>query len=496
MSAKNFETDVLIIGSGIGGLLTALLIDRSIRVTVVTKSTLSKTATELAQGGIAAVSNFKKDSFAQHQGDTLQVGHGLNKRAIVKEVTEKGPEIISLLSKLGVPFEKTLHLEGGHSYPRVNHVKDMTGKKIEEALITEVKRRKNIAIYEHTLAIDLIHKNNICQGAIFLKKNTVISIVAKIVVLATGGIGQAYRYTTNPAISTGDGIAMSSRADVTIEDMEFVQFHPTALLENKTPQLLLSEALRGAGAHIINEHGERFIQKYDSRGELSPRDTMTKAIFEELCKGKVYLEFKGKKNIQKDFPVIWAAVWHKKGLDLGKDRIPITPVAHYLCGGIKTDGEGLTSMKNLYAMGECASTGLHGANRLASNSLLEAAVFATKVAAKTTNYVQKNYTKNKAKKHQKITIPQLTPAPQTYHLKTLRKKIQTIMWDYVGILRTKDRLNRARDELMRIYPLLPPSHLVNKEIIETRNLLEVGLLITKAALSRKKSIGCHWRQDT
>lgn len=470
--------------------MTALLIDKDIRVTVATKSTLSKTATELAQGGIAAVSDFKKDSFVQHQRDTLQTGHGLNKRVVVKEVTEKGPEIISLLSKLGVHFEKTLHLEGGHSYPRVNHVKDMTGKKIEEVLIHEAKKRKNITICEHMLAIDLIHKNDTCQGAIFFSKNNVISIEAEAVILATGGIGQVYRHTTNPVISTGDGIAMANRAGAKIKNMEFIQFHPTALKEDKSPQLLLSEALRGAGAHIVNELGERFMQKYP-QSELSPRDTMTKAIFEEGRKGQVYLKFEGKKNIQSDFPMLWAAVQRKKGLDLGKDRIPITPVAHYLCGGIQVDGFGRTSMKNLYAVGECASTGLHGANRLASNSLLEAAVFAMKVAKN----VQKNYTKNKAKKRQKIAIPRLTPAPQTFNLKSLRKKIQEIMWNHVGILRTKDGLKQAKEGLMRIYPLLPPSHLVNKEIIETGNLLNVGLLITKAALARKKSIGCHWRQD-
>lgn len=483
---KNLQTDVLVIGSGIGGLLTALLVSKKMKVTLVTKSSISQTATQLAQGGIAAVQNFKQDSFNQHQADTMLAGHGINKPKIVKEVTEMGPEILTLLKSVNIHFDKSLHLEGGHTHHRIAHVKDMTGKIIEEKLIQAVRKSKNIRIYEHMLAIDLLYENNICRGAIFLKNNQITSIQASETILATGGIGQVYLHTTNPVVATGDGIAMASRAGVTIEGMEFIQFHPTALEESKTPQLLLSEALRGAGARILNAKGEHFMKKYDVRGDLSPRDIVTKAIFEELKKGQVYLQFEmNKKNIHKDFPTISAAIKQKTNLDLSKDMIPITPVAHYLCGGIKTGSYGATSMKHLYAVGECASTGLHGANRLASNSLLEAAVFAVKTA----EFVLKNCTKSKA-----IEIKgKLTPATQTYKLKSLRKKIQTIMWEKVGILRTTEGLKTAIQELTSIHSLLPPPHLINREISDTKNILEVSLLIAKAASTRKKSIGCHWR---
>lgn len=466
--------------------MTALLIGKNKKITLVTKSSLSQTATRLAQGGIAAVQNFKQDSFREHEADTMKAGHSINKPKIVKEVVEMGPEIIALLKSLHIHFDESLHLEGGHSHHRVAHVKDMTGKIIEDKLIQAVRKNKNIQIYEHMLAIDLLSKSNICHGATFFKDNNIVAIQANETVLATGGIGQAYLHTTNPSVATGDGIAMASRAEVGTEGMEFVQFHPTALEERKTPQLLLSEALRGADAHILNAKGEHFMKKYDVRGDLSPRDIVTKAIFEELKKGQVYLQFEmNKKSIHKDFPTISAAIKQKTGLDLAKDMIPITPVAHYLCGGIKTNSHGVTSMKHLYAVGECASTGLHGANRLASNSLLEAAVFAVKTA----EFVLKNCTKNKAIK---IAI-QLTAATQTYKLKSLRKKIQIIMWEKVGILRTTEGLKTAIQELASIRNLLPPPHFINREISDTKNLLEIGLLIAKAALARKKSIGCHWQ---
>ncbi len=483
---KNIQTDVLVIGSGIGGLLTALLISKNKKIIIVTKSSLSQTATRLAQGGIAAVQNFEQDSFREHEADTIKAGHSINKPRIVKEVVEMGPEIIALLESLHIHFDESLHLEGGHSHHRVVHIKDMTGKIIEEKLIQAVRKSKNIHIYEHMLAINLLYGNNICHGATFFKNNTIVGIQASETVLATGGIGQVYLHTTNPGVATGDGIAMASRAGVEIEGMEFIQFHPTALEENKTPQLLLSEALRGAGARILNSKGEHFMKKYDERGDLSSRDIVTKAIFEELKKGQVYLQFEVyKKSIHKDFPTISAAIKQKKNLDLAKDMIPITPVAHYLCGGIKTDGHGKTSMKHLYAVGECASTGLHGANRLASNSLLEAAAFAVKTA----EHVLKNYTKNKTIKAQ----AKFTPATQTYKLKSLRKKIQTIMWEKVGILRTTEGLKTAVQELTSIRNLLPPPHLINREISDTKNILDVSLIIAKAATARKKSIGCHWR---
>lgn len=488
MSEKNIQTDVLVIGSGIGGLLTALRCSEKTKVILATKSTLSQTATRLAQGGIAAVQDFTTDSFAEHHADTLRAGHAINKPKIVKQVVEMGPEILTLLKTIGVEFDESLHLEGGHTHHRIAHVKDMTGKIIEETLIRAVKKSKNISVHEHMLAIDLLYKNNICQGATFFRKNKVVAIEARETVLATGGVGQVYLHTTNPVVATGDGIAMAHRARVKTEGLEFIQFHPTALDESKSPQLLLSEALRGAGAHIVNAKGERFMKRYDERGDLSPRDIVTKAIFEERKKGRVYLQFEeNKKSIHKEFPTISAGIKQKMNLDLAKDMIPITPVAHYLCGGIKTNANGETSMKHLYAVGECASTGLHGANRLASNSLLEAAVFATKTAES----VLKNYTKNTIRIPDKTT--RLTPATQTYKLKTLRKKIQTIMWEKVGILRTTDALKSAVRDLNLIRPLLPPPHIINEEISTTRNLLEVSLLITKAALARKKSIGCHWR---
>ena len=487
MNKNCIQTDVLVIGSGIGGLLTALTISKNKKVILATKSKIEKGSTNLAQGGIAIVQNFDEDSFIEHKKDTLKAGHYINNEKVVQKIISDGPEVLNILKELGVMFDDSLHLEGGHSHHRIAHVKDWTGMAIERQLVQKARATKNITILENTTAIDLIHKENACNGAIFLKNKKIIQILAANTVLATGGAGQVFLHTTNPLVSTGDGIAMAERAGVKTSDMEFVQFHPTALLESKTPHFLLSEALRGAGATLVNNKGEEIMKKYDSRGDLAPRDIVTKAIFEEMKKGKIYMQFK-KPNakIRAQFPTIAEAVQKKLHLDISHDLVPVTPVAHYLCGGIKAEISGKTSMKHLYAVGECASTGLHGANRLASNSLLEAAALAIHAAKKIQN----------GKREKTPTIKPnttLKPASQKYNLNPLRKKIQKTMWENVGIRRTEEGLLRAKRELESIYSILPPQHQINRQTIETRNLLDTGLLITKAALHRKKSIGCHWR---
>ncbi len=386
------KTDILIAGSGISGLFFAIKMAQKrpdLSITLFTKASADTTNTRYAQGGIAVVTNTEEDSFEQHILDTLQAGGGCCDEEIVRMVVEQAPERLQELLNLQVDFDTTvsgawdLGLEGGHSHHRILHYKDQSGLEMERKLLRQLQRYPNIVLFEDYFSIDLTTENNSCTGMTYYDKTrgTIKHIRSRITVLCTGGCGQLFQNTTNPEIATGDGVAMAFRAGAVIKDMQYIQFHPTALYETgKNPLFLLSEAIRGFGAYIVNHNYERFLFKYDTRGELATRDIISKAIGTELHKtGEkyVYLDCRhlNAKRFYEHFPSI-TDYCLKSGFDPAKEPIPIVPAAHYQCGGIQVDKNARTSIQNLYAVGECAQTGLHGKNRLASNSLLEALVFA------------------------------------------------------------------------------------------------------------------------
>jgi len=492
------KTDYLVVGSGIAGLNFALNAAKYGNVTVATKKEIMESNTNLAQGGIAAVTR-KDDSVQLHIKDTLKVGYGLSNKRVVEILAENGSEAIQNLLSFGVNFDKEnngLHLttEGGHSIARVLHSGDTTGKEIEQAMTECIRENRNTKVFENCFAIDLLLNNTECIGAKILdiKKREIIDIFARVTILATGGIGYIYQNTTNPEIATGDGIAMSFRAGAKIEDMEFVQFHPTALNKPGAPHFLISEALRGEGAILVNERGERFMGDYDSMGELAPRDIISRTIFNELKKGSVYLDIrhKGENFILDRFPMIHQECL-KYGIDITEDLIPVSPAAHYICGGIKTNEYGETTLANLLAFGECACTEVHGANRLASNSLLESVVFSSLGAQKA-----KNYLRNKigAPPQQKETV---FSDIENRELKDIRAELRTSMWGYVGIIRNEENMSlmlRKLEQLNRRLDALGGNG-VNTRFLELKNMVTGARLITKAAHIRKESRGTHYRED-
>ena len=402
------NTDILIVGSGIGGLSLAIKINSlnpDLKITLITKSDALESNTRYAQGGIAAVLDTINDSFESHINDTIKCGAGLCKKSIVEMVVHKAPERIKELVNLGVQFDKKpngnihLALEGGHVAPRIAHHKDKTGFEIETVLLNEVKSRKNIDLISHQIVIDLIttkdQSNTICNGVYVYEylTNKIKTIAAKTIVLATGGCGQVYYNTTNPLVATGDGYGMAYRAGAILENMRFVQFHPTALFQknHNDVSFLISEAVRGFGAHVIDENENRFLFVYDKRGELATRDIVSAAIFEHMQAKKtdcVYLDLRhlNAKAFQSNFPVITEKL-NELGYHISTDLIPIVPSAHYQSGGVKVNEKAQTTIENLYALGEVSCTGLHGANRLASNSLLEAIVFAHEAAVNIVNNI-------------------------------------------------------------------------------------------------------------
>ena len=495
---ENLRTDFLVIGSGIAGLNFALKTAEYGRVTLVTKKEIMESNTNLAQGGIAAVTQ-KEDSVQLHIEDTLSVGSGLSDKRVVKILAEHGPKAIRNLLSFGVNFDKEndeLHLttEGGHSVPRVLHSGDSTGKEIEQAMTEGVRKNRDIKVFENCFAIDLLMENEECIGArLFDIKNRMIyDALALATVLATGGIGYTYQNTTNPEIATGDGIAMALRAGAKLEDMEFVQFHPTTLNKLGAPHFLISEALRGEGAILVNESGKRFMLDYDSMGELAPRDIIARTIFYELKKGHVYLDIrhKGRSFILERFPMIHQECL-KYDVDITKDMIPVSPAAHYICGGIKTNEYGETSVPNLLAFGECACTGVHGANRLASNSLLESVVFSSLGA-----HNAKKYMKNEIEdqKHQKKLV---FSNIETQELNYLKAELRKAMWDYVGIIRNEEQMVLMLKKLEHLDKGLAAigGNGVNIRFLELKNMITVANLITTAARTRKESRGTHYRTD-
>ncbi len=512
------QTDFLIIGSGIAGLSFGLKAAKLGTVTIITKKAKVDTATNLAQGGIAAVLD-KHDSFAAHIEDTLISGAGICDPEVVRQIVEAGPERIQELIELGIHFNHKgdgldLGREGGHSSRRIAHAMDATGREIERGLLAQIEANPNITVLENHLAVDLLIASRAgvnvsgpcldrCLGAYVLDRadHSITPYQARTTMLCTGGTGKVYLYTTNPDIATGDGIAMAYRAGARVANLEFVQFHPTCLFHPKTKNFLISEAVRGEGGILINEKGEAFMQKYDARADLATRDTVARAIDTEMKNSgddSVFLDISHKNAdfIRQRFPTI-SATCLKLGIDITKEPIPVVPAAHYMCGGVVTDLQGRTNIANLYALGETGCTGLHGANRLASNSLLEAVVVSHNAAKQ----CQKDWPE--ISKTSFPSVPPWTAAgaeklEECVLVSHCWDQIRRLMWNYVGIVRSERRLALVRKQLA---PLVSDvnnffhEYLLTPNLIELRNIALIADLIVKSALSRKESRGLHFMQD-
>jgi len=517
-----YQTDFLVIGSGIAGLTFAVKTAEKFpdkTITVLTKVHTDETNTKYAQGGIAVV-NDKADTFEKHIEDTLIAGDGLCNEAVVHAVVTEGPQRVNEIISWGTNFDKDSSgeylrgKEGGHSEFRILHHKDVTGNEIERALVAKAATYSNIVFHNHWFVVDIITQHHLgflitkstpdieCYGvyALNMHSGEVEKILAPVTLMASGGTGQVYRSTTNPKIATGDGIAMMYRAKGRIENMEFIQFHPTALYEpGVSPSFLITEAVRGDGGILRNKDGEAFMERYDSRKDLAPRDVVARAIDSEMKRTgveHVYLDCQhmNQEKFLHHFPNIYEKC-KSLGIDVFEQMIPVAPAAHYCCGGIKTDMHGRTSIRNLYACGECASTGLHGANRLASNSLLEALVFAHRCFEDASAAIEL------------LSIPDNIPewdAAGTVEPKEMilitqsQKELRSIMSDYVGIVRNNIRLNRAmrrldllHEETERLYE----QAVISPQLAELRNLITIGYLIVKSAQFRKESRGLHYNTD-
>ena len=513
------RTDFLVIGSGIAGLTFALKAVKYGKVTIVTKANLEDTNTRYAQGGIAAVFS-EPDNFEKHISDTLIAGGGICNEEVVRMVVHEAPDRIKDLIKMGVSFDKKedgtydLAKEGGHTEYRILHHKDKTGESIQKTLMERVRNEKNIEILEHHFAIEILTQHHLgevvkrnypdikCFGAYVadLVNQNVITLLSKVTVVATGGIGNVYLTTTNPEIATGDGVAMVYRAKGTIENMEFIQFHPTSLYDpERKPSFLITEALRGYGAVLKNLSGEKFMNRYDSRGSLAPRDIVARAIDNEMKiwgDDHVWLDCThlNKEGLKDHFPNVYEHCI-ERGIEITRDMIPVVPCAHYSCGGIKVDINGQSNIDRLYSLGEASSTGLHGANRLASNSLIEAAVYAHRAA------IHSGARLNDLTFEEKIP---LWDYKGTTHLEEMVlitqscKEVQMIMSNYVGIVRSDIRLERAMIRLDILYEeteRLYKKSLISKKICELRNLINVGYIIIKMAQNRHESVGLHYSID-
>jgi len=514
------KTDFLVIGSGIAGLSYALKVAQFGKVTIVTKKKIQKTNTALAQGGVASVFS-KIDSFDAHIKDTLDAGDGLCNKEVATMVVKDGPQRIKELVKQGANFNKqgkgkydfSLGQEGGHSAKRIVYAQDLTGKEIEDTLVKNVEHNKNITILEDHIAINLVtfsssirsglivtHRENICCGAYVLNNKTgkVETFYSGITLLATGGASKVYFYTSNPDIATGDGIAMAYRAGASVANLEFVQFHPTCLYHPEAKNFLISEAVRGEGAVLIDNKGQRFMDKYSPDKELACRDVVARAIDSELKKTgaeSVFLDISHKNadDIKKRFPNIYSKCL-EYGIDMTKDPIPVVPAAHYMCGGVATDLKGKTDVQRLYAVGETACTGLHGANRLASNSLLEALVYSNKAYQSSVEEFKSIGNKVTAPLDQWDEID-TTDSDEAIVVTHTWDEIRRLMWNYVGIVRSDKRLQRALRRIQNIKKEINAYYWdfkVTSDLIELRNLATVAELIIKSALMRKESRGLHY----
>lgn len=480
--------DHIVIGSGIAGLTTALTLADSGKVAIFTKKNPSDTSTNLAQGGMAAMIG-DGDQADWHVEDTIKAGDFHNKKKAVKLLVKNSKSALLWLKKQGVLFDRKPSLEAGHRLARIFHTTDFTGRDIEKTLLKKVSKNKNIKIFKNSLAVDLIAKNNICQGVFILNEvNKINSFFAKSIVLATGGSGQVYQWTTNPKVATGDGVAIAVRAGAKISDLEFVQFHPTAFKNNISPLFLLSERLRGEGAKLVDKNNQQFVD------ELIPRDKLSRAVFEKQKTSEVYLTMAhlNKKEIIKKLPNIYKRL-KTYGYDLTSDRVPITPAAHYQCGGVTTDLNGRTSLENLFAVGEVAATGVHGANRLASNSLLEGVVFGKRAGECIRNNYQKTPLRQGFAGQAKIRIT--SGSKDTHIINEIKLNIKKIMWEKVGIIRRKKELEEALKQLKELREQLnkiKENSGISRQLLESINLTDIAVLITKSALNRPKSLGAHY----
>ncbi len=504
----HFFTDILIIGGGLAGFRAALAVDPSLQVLLLCKNGLDNSNSMNAQGGVASVWD-KADTLEEHIEDTLTAGGELCEREAVEHVIRSGPNEIRKLIEFGARFDKTpdgeilLGREGGHRSDRILHANgDATGREIMRSVMEEAKRRPNIRIWENTFALDLLTTGDVCRGAIvYWKKHDEKELVwAKQTILASGGIGQLYRETTNPEVATGDGIAMAYRAGAVIRDMEFVQFHPTVLYIAGSSRSLISEAMRGEGAMLVDRQGERFMADYDSRGELAPRDVVSRSIVQQMVKtnaANVYLDLTHKPAewVRARFPSI-AATCKSFGIDIAKDRIPVRPGAHYSMGGVLVDLEGQTSLGGLWAVGEVSSTGLHGANRLASNSLLEALVYgnsagvsASKIAKMMTNDYQVEAIENKPLAREENDLPSLID------LADIRNALKSLLWRKAGVVRTESGLLDALEDTINWSRFMHTQQFQSAEGWEIQNMLTVTKILLEGALKRKETRGSHNRSD-
>lgn len=509
--------DFLVIGSGISGLSFALRAAEHGSVAIVTKREADRTNTAWAQGGIACVQSLE-DSFDQHVADTLDAGAGLCPEDVVRQIVSGGPEAIIELMKWGVHFDSdeqdensiALGREGGHTQRRILHHKDTTGREIQTNLLASVKANPNITLLENHFAIDLITTQKLglseeprCVGVYALNESSreVIVLRSDRVLLCTGGSGRVYLYTTNPSVATGDGVAMAWRAGCQISNMEFVQFHPTCLYHHELKSFLVTEAMRGEGAELIDKNGRRFMSEYDPRGSLAPRDIVARAIDREIKKTGgpcVYLDITHKpaEFVKSRFPNIYETCL-EVDIDITRQPIPVVPAAHYQCGGVRTDVHGASSLKGLWAVGEVACTGLHGANRLASNSLLEGVVVShfalddclakLPIGFQSDSFQLPEWTSGEASDVDELVV--------IYHN---WDEIRRLMWDYVSIVRTSKRLQRAATRLQNLQREVQEFYWnfrVTSELLELRNLVEVATLIVNSAASRHESRGLHYTLD-
>jgi L-aspartate oxidase len=511
---KIVDADYFVVGSGMAGLMSALHLAAYGKVVVATKGRLEDCNTNFAQGGICCVMN-EGDSFDKHARDTLIAGAWLGKRDVVHEICAHAPEGIQDLIDCGVEFackkdgSWDLTREGGHSARRIFHAGDITGERCEDAMIRTVKRQKSVSLLENTIVIDLVMSRRIglggenrCVGAYVMDKKSgeIYAVRSPNTILATGGCGKVYLYTCNPDSATGDGIALAWRAGAKIENMEFIQFHPTCLYHPKAKRFLISEAVRGEGAVLVDKNGREFMKSYDPRGSLAPRDIVARSIDSEMKRTGddcMFLDIrsKGRKYLQTRFPNIYMKCM-EFGVDMAKDLIPVVPAAHYTCGGIQATTDGQTSIRGLSAVGECASTGLHGANRLASNSLMEAVVCARLAAARLGPHPE-------SFDDAKPEIPawkigNAVPPDEAVLVAHMWDEIRRLMWDYVGIVRTNKRLARAARRLKTLRREIRDyyfRYLVTPDTLELRNLAVCAELIVKSAMLRHESRGLHFTLD-
>lgn len=520
------KTDVLVIGSGISGLSYAIKVAQKFpdsKITIVTKADGDESNTKYAQGGVAVVTDFENDSFEKHIEDTLRAGDGLCKLEAVEVVVKEGPQRFREIVSWGAQFDKDdlgtydLGREGGHTENRVVHHKDITGYEIERALLEVVQKTANIELLTHHYVIDLITEHHIpgesfnpddihCYGAYVLDVHNqkVNRFSAKITLMATGGCGHVYKNTTNPEIATGDGIGLAHRAKAKISNMQFIQFHPTALYSNRSGQLfLISEAVRGFGAKLKTKDGQSFMHKYDEREELASRDIVARAIDSEMkLRGDDFVCLDCRHLDQTKFMEHFPNIYEKcqeEGLDMFQDLIPVVPASHYLCGGIEVDLEGQSTIHNLFAVGECTNTGLHGANRLASNSLLEAMVFGHRAALKTVELLQEDeFEYNKMERIPEWNDEGLEVTKEMVLLNYLKKQLQIMMSDLVSIVRSDERLALAKEleeEIFRSVKEIYKMNLLSPQLSELRNLASVAWLIISQSMEQNENRGAFYNKD-